>query len=288
MKKFTKPLAMAVSAVMATSLIACGGNENNKPKGGNDNDEVYDATVSATEWVSALSFNGVTNIEITTNTVQVTTYKGTADDSRSETLRGMSVYTFNQSAIQMHSEVASLGSEHNEINNRKFFYGDGKQLRYDRNGKRLAEKDTIEFVGDIVYNRDDWWRSEYDSTQQQWQEYLNGQRLQMLYPASKFSQYYSEFTYDEATQSYELNDDSKSNYQQNGGTVNLVKVKFKNKKVIGVYYEYYTEQDLSDFEYEVSGIRKRTNQEAVTFSYGKFVIEEPTDYTLHDFEGPLA
>ncbi|MCH5156067.1 MAG: hypothetical protein J1F69_05610 [Clostridiales bacterium] len=269
MKKLTKLMAIAMSAVIASSLVACGGNENNKPKGGNDDDEVYDATVSATEWVSALSLKDLVNFKADLEQEINTTYEGEEDSDYTELIKGTTIIT--EFALHRQVEASAIFEDHNQIDNNLIFFDNGMRIDYARDGMRITNEGEVGFEGEIEYFYDDWVRHEDEMTLEEWLSYRERGKRSFYTPS--FADYYSKFTYDAASKSYNFK--AGESLEVDGMAVKSVTIKFKDKKIVNFDYEFYEEKDFTAFGGPLS---KTTTKGSTVFTYGEFTITPPSSY----------
>ncbi|MCH5166088.1 MAG: hypothetical protein J1G01_06775 [Clostridiales bacterium] len=261
MKKAAKFLAIGLSAITLCSLTACGGDESS-----------YDATVSESEWATALSFKDAVNFEMKIDERMDSTYE---EEGSVENYTDLIVgtYTYTEFALRRQTEMSSSRWDFNEIDNSMRFYDGGKRIGYNRDGKRSKEKGKVGFDGEITYLSDDWEKSsEEDMTLEEWQEYMYNNKV---YPeAAVFEEYYSLFTYDSSSHSYKFSEeDVEDSFVINNTTIKAAEIRFINKKVTSVKYKLYNEYDFTG---SGGAFHKMTTEGTVTFSYGGYVITPPS------------
>lgn len=272
MKKSTKFLAIGLCALTACSLVACGGGEDGKG--------AYDATVTASEWISAFSFDGITDFQAKVSSTTICKYDEEAgfDDNK---VMYTKTLTFSEHSFDYYEEVSSLSRDYNPVNYRKMFNNNGICTEYYRNGDRIVDIGTVGFEGEIEYMTVDWVKE--DISLSYWIEDYNSYKSECVSAYAMFAEYYSAFYYDSKSLSYKYDEEKSETVLNIDGVVfNSAEIKFKDKKVISVDITTTEEIDLS--EWYSSGKGKRTDYmvASIIYDYGVFEITPPASFINED------
>lgn len=274
-KKGTALICAAACAVSAFALTACSGEQG----GGKEQNggKVQGSIVSASEWEAALSLNELQNFKLQIDARMDTTYEGVELSDGTELYTA--TVTFSEFAIREQKETSTASEWYdNMIDNAIIFYDNGMFTEYERDGKRIIEKGTVGFEGEIIYFDDDWVvKDEKEMTPEDWQKFYQNYKTNNVGYVSAFSQSYAKFTYDQQSFSYKFKaEDGSEGLDILGLTFKSVEIKFENKKAVSISFITYEETDLS--EYGEVGISKQTTEYTVAISYGTFDITPPTSF----------